>query len=120
VVSDYGKNGITVNEEGTAATILGNKVTGVGPTDRVAQNGIQLGWGASGQAWRNRVSGNWYRGEKRAASGILLLYTHGVSLAVVTGGFFFLTMMGEPLFEVAPYWGEGRRGIEGLLQMRTS
>jgi len=54
-VDDYQKNGITANELGTIATIDGNVVTGSGPTTGTAQNGIQIGFGASGTITNNTV-----------------------------------------------------------------
>lgn len=46
-VTDYQKNGITCNVTGTECTILDNVVTGSGPGVPIAQNGIQVGFGAS-------------------------------------------------------------------------
>ena len=60
-ISEYQKNGITANEVGTVVTIQGNVVTGVGPTPGAAQNGIQVGYGATGKVERNVVTGNlWF------------------------------------------------------------
>ena len=55
-IHDYQKNGITVNETGTQATIEGNFVTGLGPTTGAAQNGIQIGFGAQGTIRHNTVA----------------------------------------------------------------
>jgi len=57
-VHDYQKNGITGNESGTEVTITDNVVTGLGPTNGAAQNGIQIGFGAKGVVIRNTVTGN--------------------------------------------------------------
>jgi nitrous oxidase accessory protein NosD len=57
-VHDYQKNGITGNELGTEVTITGNTVTGLGPTTGAAQNGIQVGFGATGGVLRNTVTDN--------------------------------------------------------------
>jgi hypothetical protein len=59
-VHDYQKNGITGNESGTELTAVGNAVTGVGPTPVIAQNGIQLGFGARGTLDGNSVINNNY------------------------------------------------------------
>jgi hypothetical protein len=55
-VDDYQKNGITANETGSSVTIDGNTVVGIGPTIGAAQNGIQVGFGASGSITNNDVS----------------------------------------------------------------
>lgn len=55
---DYQKNGITANEVGTAVVIQSNVVTGVGPTTGAAQNGIQIGFGATGSITGNTVTNN--------------------------------------------------------------
>lgn len=52
-VHDFQKNGITGNEVGTKLTVSSNEVRGLGPTSGAAENGIQLGFGATG-----RVNGN--------------------------------------------------------------
>jgi nitrous oxidase accessory protein NosD len=57
-VHDYQKNGITGNELGTEVTITNNIVTGLGPTTGAAQNGIQIGFGATGGVQRNTVTDN--------------------------------------------------------------
>jgi len=57
-VHDYQKNGITADEVGTSALIRNNVVTGLGPTMAIAQNGIQIGFGAEGSIERNLVTNN--------------------------------------------------------------
>jgi hypothetical protein len=59
-VHDYQKNGITGNESGTELITTGNAVTGVGPSLQIAQNGIQIGYGARGTADGNSVINNNY------------------------------------------------------------
>lgn len=61
-VSAYQKGGIVVNGEGTTATVTGNTVTGLGPVDFIAQNGIQVSRGAVAQVRGNQISGNFYTG----------------------------------------------------------
>lgn len=57
-VSDYQKNGITGDEAGTDVSVVGNVVTGIGPTTGAAQNGIQVGFGAKGKIEGNSVADN--------------------------------------------------------------
>ena len=62
VINAYDKAGIVCNESGTTCTITGNNVTGVGPTSLIAQNGIQIGYGAAATIANNQVNGNSYQG----------------------------------------------------------
>jgi nitrous oxidase accessory protein NosD len=57
-IHDFQKNGITANEVGTMAFIRRNVVTGIGPTAAIAQNGIQIGFGAGGAIAKNVVTNN--------------------------------------------------------------
>ena len=57
-IHDFQKNGITANEIGTSASIDENVVTGLGPTTGAAQNGIQIGFGATGFIQANTVTNN--------------------------------------------------------------
>lgn len=59
-VHHYAKNGITGNEIGTVLTATKNHVTGLGPTPAIAQNGIQIGWGAGGTVNDNRINDHVY------------------------------------------------------------
>jgi len=76
-VTDYGKNGITCNEAGTKCFITGNEVAGIGPTDVIGQNGIQLGFGATGSVRENVVKANFYTPETYTACGILIFRAGG-------------------------------------------
>jgi nitrous oxidase accessory protein NosD len=71
-VSDFDKNGITVSYAGADATISDNIVTGWGPTDIIAQNGIQVGYGATGSISGNQVSNLVYSPATYGSSAILL------------------------------------------------
>lgn len=75
-VSLYQKGGIVVNGPGAKVEVEDNEVTGLGPVDFIAQNGIQVGFGASarGAIEDNWVSGNSYTGGNYASSaGILVV-----------------------------------------------
>jgi len=58
----YQKGGIVVNGDGTTASVTGNTVTGLGPVDFIAQNGIQVSRGAVAEVRGNDISGNFYTG----------------------------------------------------------
>ncbi len=91
VVSDYLKNGITANYPDMTANIHDNTVTGMGPTTSIAQNGIQIGFGATGKVKNNTVKDNVWTGiytystdnnpttdtTADGAAGILLYHTSG-------------------------------------------
>src|SRR6202790_2497839 len=71
-VTHYQKNGITVN--GNASPMISNNtVTGEGPVDYIAQNGIQVGYGADAAVTENTVTGNAYTGPAGASSGGILV-----------------------------------------------
>ena len=55
-VHDFQKNGITGNEVGTTLTVSSNEVRGLGPTNGAAENGVQLGFGATGRVMATRSS----------------------------------------------------------------
>ncbi len=88
-VVGYWKNGITANGELATAHIHGNRVDGSGPVGpgSAAQNGIQFGYGATGEAIGNAVNGNWYTGADWSASGILVFESDNVTVQgnTVTG-----------------------------------
>jgi parallel beta-helix repeat protein len=57
-IHDFQKNGITADEIGTVTIIRRNVVTGVGSTSGAAQNGVQIGFGATGSILDNVVTNN--------------------------------------------------------------
>ncbi|MEK7103425.1 MAG: right-handed parallel beta-helix repeat-containing protein, partial [Patescibacteria group bacterium] len=79
-IDDYQKGGIVVTEIDSNATIKSNIVTGQGPTGdgQIAQNGIQIGYGANGTIESNTVTAHDYTPASWSASGILLTGTDGV------------------------------------------
>ncbi len=88
-VGTYQKNGITINGD-VSATISDNVVAGQGPVDYIAQNGIQVGYGARATVTGNTVTGNAYTGANLASSaGILVVggpafglpYTVGLNIS---------------------------------------
>lgn len=72
-ISYYQKGGIVANGTGTNVDIKGNTVNGQGPVSYIAQNGIQIGYGANAQVRNNTVTGNSYTGKNYAASGGIIV-----------------------------------------------
>jgi parallel beta-helix repeat protein len=72
LIDNYQKNGITIDNTGSSATIADNVVHGVGPTSVIAQNGIQISDGANATVRANHVSGNVYTPQTFESTGILL------------------------------------------------
>jgi hypothetical protein len=70
-VSGYQKVGILVAGR-VDATVADNVLTGAGPVAHIAQNGVQLSDGATGEVTRNQVSGHSYTGGSDVATGILV------------------------------------------------
>jgi hypothetical protein len=62
-IHDYQKGGIVLNGAMTVGTANYNVVTGLDPVLFIAQNGIQFGFGASGTASHNTVTGNVWTGK---------------------------------------------------------
>ena len=56
-ITNFQKSGILAEGAGLAATITGNTVTGAGETPLIAQNGIELNYGATGSITYNTVTG---------------------------------------------------------------
>jgi len=82
-VRNYDKNGITADGPGTGpgpvVTITGNTVIGLGATSVIAQNGIQIGFGATGSATNNHVADDIYTGPTYGSAGILIYASAGVT-----------------------------------------
>lgn len=70
---NYQKGGIVVNGTKGHVDISHNTVLGQGPVNYIAQNGIQVGYGANADAHDNMVVGNSYTGPNQAASGGILV-----------------------------------------------
>ena len=68
-VRNYDKNGITASGPGAHGgpnvTVSGNTIIGLGATPVIAQNGIQIGYGASGSVSSNYVADDIYTGGLR-------------------------------------------------------
>jgi hypothetical protein len=78
VITQYQKSGIVANGS-VAATIKNNSVTGDGPINYIAQNGIQVGFAATAVVKMNSSSGNYYTPKSDLACGFLIYQADGVS-----------------------------------------
>jgi hypothetical protein len=85
-VSKYQKGGIVANGLGVTVNISENEVVGEGAVDYIAQNGIQVGRGASAQVMDNTVTGNSYSGINGASSGGILVVGGGCYGSALTVG----------------------------------
>jgi len=72
-LTNYQKGGIVANGQGVNVAITDNIVTGQTAVTYIAQNGIQVGYGASASVMRNTVTGNAYGGTNNASSGGILV-----------------------------------------------
>ncbi len=116
VVSDYSRGGIGVVGDvvgwarGPApdpvAYIVGNVVTGNGleaATGWWAENGIQIGYGATGQIIGNVVSNHWVNNPNWTSTGILVVGSDGVD---VVGNYVFDNETGIAVMGLTPWGGE--------------
>jgi parallel beta-helix repeat protein len=93
-VYGYQKSGIIANETGTTVTINGNSVVGAGPVG-IAQNGIQIGYGATGRVENNTVADDIStETSDGTASGILIYDSGGMT---ITGNSVTYTQNGIPI-----------------------
>lgn len=77
-ISRYQKNGVVVSGPGAAVTVKDNTVTGAGPVNYIAQNGIEIAFGASASITGNTVSGHFYTPATVTACGLLFFRAGGV------------------------------------------
>lgn len=77
IVTGYQKTGILGNGN-VRLIVSGNTVTGFGPVNFIAQNGVQIGFGATGVVEFNVISGNDYTPAGTISCGILFYDASGV------------------------------------------
>lgn len=75
-IHGYQKNGTTFNGADLAATITNNTITGAGAVNFIAQNGIQVSFGATGEVNNNTVSGHSYTPATYVSAGMLLYFSN--------------------------------------------
>jgi len=85
-VDTYQKGGISAACTGTTVKITNNTVVGEGPVAYIAQNGIQVGYGAKATVSGNTVRRNQYTGPGGVSSaGVLVVGGQCFGLPVTTG-----------------------------------
>jgi hypothetical protein len=76
---DYQKNGFTISGAGSTANIMNSTVRGAGPTTVIAQNGIQVSFGASATINTSTVRDHDYTPNTYFACGLLIVDAAGVN-----------------------------------------
>jgi hypothetical protein len=82
-IYDYQKGGVLANGTGTNVRVIDNVVRGLGPVPFIAQNGVQLSRGASGNVNGNFIEDNEYTGCSKAdakATGCVYTVSTGILL----------------------------------------
>lgn len=77
-ITEYQKNGVTINGPGTAVGVQDNILTGLGPTEITAQIGVQISRGATALVAGNAIAGNFYTPRSGTACGLTYLEAAGV------------------------------------------
>jgi parallel beta-helix repeat protein len=78
LIERYQKNGPTVGNAGSYAEIKHNRILGVGPTPTIAQNGVQIAGGASGEVSHNFIANHIYTPQAVVSTGMLLFQSDQV------------------------------------------
>jgi len=77
--SSYQKTGVLV-KGAVSAVVTRNTITGYGPVDFIAQNGIQVSFGATALVADNTISDNFYTPKSVEACGLLIYQAGGVKV----------------------------------------
>ncbi len=115
VVNGYGKGGIVVDNLGSSANVVGNTISGMGPTPSIAQNGIQVSRGATATVVNNTVSAHVWTGsyggsndpvsdpDADGSTGVLLYHSGAVTVTnnVIAENQFGLWSVGAPSVQIA-------------------
>ena len=73
-IAGFDKNGITIKDAGTTATVTGNTIQGGGAATVAAQNGIEVSTGAAATLSKNLIADFVYGGAANAAASSVLIY----------------------------------------------
>jgi hypothetical protein len=102
-VHNYNKNGILARYTGAVLIATGNYVQGYGPTDLIAQNGIELAFlGATGTIKNNTVIDNFYTPNSSSSADILLYDAQENGSIVISGNTLGNSNFGISLFTSTP------------------
>lgn len=77
-IVDYQKGGAVISGAGAAVRVRNNTVSGQGAVNWIAQNGIQVSYGATAVVTGNKVTGNRYTPKAWVACGLLYYRADGV------------------------------------------
>jgi hypothetical protein len=77
-ITNYQKNGVVVSGAHASVAVQNNTVTGQGRISYIAQNGIQISFGASATVTGNAISKNFYVPKSYVACGLLFYQADGV------------------------------------------
>jgi len=78
-VEAYQKTGILANGD-VEVLVRDNEIVGLPPTVSIAQNGIQIGFSATGNVVNNSLDSNWFTGSGWTSAGILLFQVDDVNV----------------------------------------
>jgi parallel beta-helix repeat protein len=108
-VHNYNKNGIVARYTGATLIATGNYVQGYGPTDVIAQNGIELAFlGATGSIKNNTVIDNFYTPNTSSSADILLYDAKENGSIAISGNILGNSNYAISLFTDAPgTYGDG-------------
>jgi parallel beta-helix repeat protein len=80
-IDDYQKGGVVVIGAASNATVKQNVITGLGPTDVIGQNGVQVSHGADALVVQNTITDNDYTGPGFVSTGILVYQSDNVEIS---------------------------------------
>jgi len=120
-VSGYQKNGITISGTGSNALIESNTVTGAGAVNFIAQNGVQVSFGATATVKGNTINGHSYTPFTYVSTGVLIYDanadTEGNTINQNQAGIYHIngsgTHNGNLIFATAT--GTGSPGFWGII-----
>jgi hypothetical protein len=82
-IYDYQKGGVLANAAGTNVQVLNNLIRGQGPTPVIAQNGVQISRGATGNVNDNVIQDHQYTGCTKQQQKAGTCTTYAVSAGIV-------------------------------------